>query len=52
MMSHVRTTAEQIASKSPLTVRGIKRVALYTRDHPTARRSQPSGTGERSDAAQ
>ena len=35
MMAHVRSVAESIGSKSPLTVRGIKRTALYTRDHPT-----------------
>jgi enoyl-CoA hydratase len=35
MMAHVRSVAATIASKSPLTVRGIKRTALYTRDHPT-----------------
>jgi enoyl-CoA hydratase len=35
LMEHVYAVAGQIAAKSPLTVRGIKRVALYTRDHPT-----------------
>ena len=35
MMAHVRSVAETIASKSPLTIRGIKRTSLYTRDHPT-----------------
>jgi len=35
MMAHVRATASAIAAKSPITVRGCKRVALYTRDHPT-----------------
>ena len=27
--------ARAIAAKSPLTVRGVKATALYTRDHPT-----------------
>lgn len=31
----VMKVAQQIASKSPLTIRGIKAVSLYTRDHPT-----------------
>jgi enoyl-CoA hydratase len=35
MMAHVQAVARDIAAKSPTTVRGIKRVALHTRDHPT-----------------
>lgn len=35
LYEYVRALAGQIAAKSPLTVRGIKQVALYTRDHPT-----------------
>lgn len=31
--SHVQSTAEMIASKSPLTLRGIKSTLLYTRDN-------------------
>ena len=31
----VGDVAKDIAAKSPLTVRGIKQVSLYTRDHPT-----------------
>ena len=36
MMEHARSVARAIAAKSPMTVRGIKRVALYTRDHTVA----------------
>jgi len=36
MMEHALGVARAIAAKSPLTVRGIKQTALYTRDHPTA----------------
>ena len=32
--AHVADVARQIASKSSITVRGIKQVSLYTRDHP------------------
>lgn len=35
MMDHVQSVAVTIAAKSPLTIRGIKRTSLYTRDHPT-----------------
>jgi enoyl-CoA hydratase len=34
MLQHVMNVARTIASKSPLTVRGIKHVSLYNRDHP------------------
>ena len=34
MMTHVLDVARTIASKSPLTIRGIKQVSLYNRDHP------------------
>ena len=34
MLQHVMGVARTIASKSPLTVRGIKQVSLYNRDHP------------------
>lgn len=34
MMEHVMSVARTIASKSPLTIRGIKQVSLYNRDHP------------------
>ena len=33
MLDHVNKVAAQIASKSPLTIRGIKKTCLYTRDH-------------------
>jgi enoyl-CoA hydratase len=33
MLKHVHTTAELIAEKSPLTIRGAKTTLLYTRDH-------------------
>ena len=33
MMTEVRKTAEQIASKSPLAIRGVKEMLLYSRDH-------------------
>ncbi|GMH68803.1 hypothetical protein TL16_g05010 [Triparma laevis f. inornata] len=33
--SHVMSVASEIATKSPLTIRGIKKVAVYTRDHNT-----------------
>lgn len=33
MMKHVNETAELIAKKSPLTIRGVKKTILYTRDH-------------------
>jgi enoyl-CoA hydratase len=33
MLDHVSKVAAQIASKSPLTIRGIKKTCLYTRDH-------------------
>jgi enoyl-CoA hydratase/carnithine racemase/acyl-CoA-binding protein len=33
MMRHVEDVAATIASKSPLTIRGIKKTILYTRDH-------------------
>lgn len=32
--AHVADVAREIASKSSITVRGIKQVSLYTRDHP------------------
>lgn len=32
-MEHVQKVAEEIAKKSPLTVRGVKRGLLYARDH-------------------
>ena len=35
LMAHATTVATTIASKSPLTIRGIKKTSLYTRDHPT-----------------
>jgi enoyl-CoA hydratase len=35
MRAHAHGVARTIAAKSPLTVRGIKATALYTRDHPT-----------------
>ena len=35
MLAHAMDTAGQIASKSPLTIRGIKKVSVYTRDHST-----------------
>jgi len=34
MYAHVAEVTQQIASKSPLTVRGIKRTAVFARDHP------------------
>jgi len=33
MMDHVSRVAAQIASKSPLTIRGVKKTLLYARDH-------------------
>jgi enoyl-CoA hydratase len=33
MMNHVTKVAEQIAKKSPITTRGIKKTVLYARDH-------------------
>ena len=33
MMSHVTSVAQTIASKSPLTIRGVKKTILFTRDH-------------------
>ena len=33
MMEHVMEVAKTIASKSPLSIRGIKKMLLYTRDH-------------------
>jgi enoyl-CoA hydratase len=33
LMNHVKKVASDIASKSPLTIRGIKKTILYTRDH-------------------
>ena len=33
MMTEVRKTAEQIASKSPLAIRGVKEMLLHSRDH-------------------
>lgn len=33
MLVHVRQVAREIASKSPLTVRGVKQALLYARDH-------------------
>ncbi len=33
LMSHVNKLAESIALKSPLTIRGIKKTLLYSRDH-------------------
>ena len=33
--SHVMSVASEIATKSPLTIRGVKKVAVYTRDHNT-----------------
>ena len=33
LMSHVNKLAETIAIKSPLTIRGIKKTLLYSRDH-------------------
>jgi enoyl-CoA hydratase len=33
LMSHVHKLAESIALKSPLTIRGIKKTLLYSRDH-------------------
>lgn len=36
MMKHVIEVAEQIGKKSPLTVRGVKRSLIYTRDHTVA----------------
>ena len=35
MEEHVMGVAKMIASKSPITIRGIKKVALYVRDHDT-----------------
>ena len=35
MLDAVMRTAGKIAAKSPLTIRGIKKVAVYTRDHST-----------------
>ena len=34
MLEHVMDVARTIAAKSPLTIRGIKQVSLYNRDHP------------------
>ena len=34
MLTHVMSVARNIAAKSPLTIRGIKQVSLYNRDHP------------------
>mmetsp|Transcript_32905 Transcript_32905/g.55464 ORF Transcript_32905/g.55464 Transcript_32905/m.55464 type:complete len:432 (+) Transcript_32905:61-1356(+) len=33
MMTHVHEVAQEIASKSPITIRGVKRVLLHKRDH-------------------
>ena len=33
MMAHVNRVATQIASKSPLTIRGVKKTLLHARDH-------------------
>lgn len=35
LMAHVEALAKQIASKSPLTVRGVKRTINFVRDHST-----------------
>ncbi|KAJ1434320.1 delta3,5-delta2,4-dienoyl-CoA isomerase [Ochromonadaceae sp. CCMP2298] len=35
MMAHVNAVAAEIASKSPLTTRGVKRVLLHSREHTT-----------------
>jgi hypothetical protein len=36
MMTQVRKIAEQIASKSPLAMRGVKEMLLYSRDNSVA----------------
>ena len=36
MMTEVQKIAEQIASKSPLAIRGVKEMLLYSRDHSVA----------------
>eukprot|EP01038_Epipyxis_sp_PR26KG_P016874 gene16874-23136_t len=35
LMAHVEQVAQQIANKSPLTIRGVKKTILYSRDHTT-----------------
>lgn len=36
MMTHVQEVAKMIASKSPLTIRGVKKSLLYAKDHTVA----------------